>query len=96
MTKLTTDDIFKLAKLSNILVTELEAKELVGEIEVVLNYVGQLQKLDLANTEPTYQVTGLSNVMRPDEEVDYKISTEDLLKNVPETENNYIKVRRVL
>jgi aspartyl-tRNA(Asn)/glutamyl-tRNA(Gln) amidotransferase subunit C len=96
MTKLTTDDIFKLAKLSNILVTEPEARELVGEIEVILNYVSQLQGLDLMNTEPTYQVTGLSNVMRPDEEIDYKVSPEDLLKNVPETENNYIKVKRVL
>ncbi len=96
MTKLTKDDIFKLAKLSNILVTESDVKSLVGEIEVILNYVSQLQALNLANTEPTYQVTGLSNVMRPDEEIDYRISTEDLMKNVPDVENNYIKVKRVL
>ena len=96
MAKLTTDDIFKLAKLSNILVSKSEAEELVGEIKVILDYVSQLQNLNLVDTKPTYQVTGLSNVMRPDDEFDYKVSTEDLLRNVPETENNYIKVKRVL
>jgi aspartyl-tRNA(Asn)/glutamyl-tRNA(Gln) amidotransferase subunit C len=96
MTQLTTNDIFKLAKLSNISISKSEAEELVTEIKVILDYVGQLQKLDLSRTEPTYQVTGLSNVMRADKEIDYKISTEDLLKNVPEIENNYIKVKRVL
>ena len=96
MTQLTTNDIFKLAKLSNISISKLEAEELVNEIKVILDYIGQLQKLDLSRAEPTYQVTGLSNVMRTDKEINYKISTEDLLKNVPEVENNYIKVKRVL
>jgi aspartyl-tRNA(Asn)/glutamyl-tRNA(Gln) amidotransferase subunit C len=96
MVEFTIDDVFKLAKLSNISVSELEAKSLVKEIKVILEYVSQLQKLDLAKTTPTYQVTGLSDVMRTDEEFDYKISATDLFKNVPETENNYIKVKRVL
>jgi len=96
MTVFTIDDVFKLAKLSNISVSEAEARSLAEEMKVILNYVSQLQDLDLSGTEPTYQVTGLSNVMRADEEVDYKISAEELLKNVPETEGNYIKVKRVL
>ena len=93
MVEFTIDDVFKLAKLSNISVSEMEAKSLVNEI---LEYVSQLQKLDLAKTAPTYQVTGLFDVMRTDEEFDYKISAADLFKNVPETQDNYIKVRRVL
>jgi aspartyl-tRNA(Asn)/glutamyl-tRNA(Gln) amidotransferase subunit C len=96
MTAFTTDDVFKLAKLSNISVSKSEAADLVTEIKVILDYVGQLQELDLSNTEPTYQVSGLSDVMRSDEEVDYGVSPKELLKNVPATENNYIKVKRVL
>jgi len=96
MVEFTIDDVFKLAKLSNISVSEMEAKSLVNEIKVILEYVSQLQKLDLAKTAPTYQVTGLFDVMRTDEEFDYKISAADLFKNVPETQDNYIKVRRVL
>jgi aspartyl-tRNA(Asn)/glutamyl-tRNA(Gln) amidotransferase subunit C len=96
MAKLTLDDVFKLARLANISLTEDEAKELLKDLDVILNYFNQLKELDLSDTEPTYQVTGLSNVERGDSEFDYNISTKELLKNVAETENNYIKVKRVL
>jgi aspartyl-tRNA(Asn)/glutamyl-tRNA(Gln) amidotransferase subunit C len=96
MTQFSIDDVFKLAKLSNISISKSEAEELLKDMQVILNYVGQLQKLDLKNTKPSYQVTGLSDVMRTDEAIDYKISTDELLKNVPDTQDNYIKVRRVL
>jgi len=96
MTQFTIEDVFKLAKLSNISVSKTEAELLLNEIKVVLEYVGQLQELDLSDTLPTYQVTGLSDIMRTDEAIDYKVSARDLLKNVPDTEDNFIKVRRVL
>lgn len=96
MTAFTIDDVFKLAKLSNISVSKTDAQSLVTDIKVILDYVGQLQELDLSSTDPTYQVSGLSDVMRPDKEVSYGISSTELLKNVPATENNYIKVKRVL
>jgi len=96
MTKFGIDDVFKLAKLSNISVSKKEAEELLKDMQVILDYVGKLQNLDLKNTKPSYQVTGLSDVMRTDEAIDYKISSEDLLKNVPSTQDSYIKVRRVL
>ena len=96
MTQFSIDDVFKLAKLSNISISEKEAKELLKDMQVILDYVGQLQKIDLKNTKPSYQVTGLSDVMRTDEAIDYKMSTDELLKNVPATQDNYIKVRRVL
>ncbi|HUC78700.1 MAG TPA: Asp-tRNA(Asn)/Glu-tRNA(Gln) amidotransferase subunit GatC [Candidatus Saccharimonadales bacterium] len=96
MTQFSIDDVFKLAKLSNISISKTESEELLKDMKVILDYVGQLQKLDLKNTKPTYQVTGLSNVMRPDEAFDYKITSEDLLKNVPDTQDHYIKVKRVI
>jgi aspartyl-tRNA(Asn)/glutamyl-tRNA(Gln) amidotransferase subunit C len=96
MTKFNIDDVLKLANLANIYVSRDEAEQFVGELGNILDYVDQLKDLDLSNTEPTYQVTGLSNVERPDEMVDYGITTKELLKNAPVTENNYIKVKRVL
>jgi aspartyl/glutamyl-tRNA(Asn/Gln) amidotransferase C subunit len=96
MTKFGIDDVFKLAKLSNISVSKKEAEELLKDMQVILDYVGKLQNLDLKSTKPSYQVTGLSDVMRTDKAIDYKISTDELLKNVPKTQDNYIKVRRVL
>jgi aspartyl/glutamyl-tRNA(Asn/Gln) amidotransferase C subunit len=96
MTKFGIDDVFKLAKLSNISVSKKDAEELLSDMQVILDYVGKLQNLNLKDTKPSYQVTGLSDVMRTDVAIDYKISTDELLKNVPATQDNYIKVRRVL
>ena len=68
----------------------------IADISAILGYVEQLQKVDLKGVEPTYQVTGLKNVMRPDVIKDYGVSPEALLKNAPATEKGHIKVKRML
>lgn len=96
MTKLSREDILKLAKLARLKLTDEEVEKFSNEISAILGYVEQLQNVDVTGLEPTTQVTGLKNVMRPDEIKDYGTTTEDLLKNVPNREGNYIKVKRVL
>lgn len=96
MAKITEEDVLILAKLSRLHFVDDELKAIAKDIESILGYVEQLQALDLSKYKPTYQVTGLKNVMRPDEEFSYGISPEELLKNAPSKENGYIKVRRVI
>jgi aspartyl-tRNA(Asn)/glutamyl-tRNA(Gln) amidotransferase subunit C len=96
MAKLTREDILKLARLSRLRLTEEEIEQFQSEISAILGYVEQLGEVDTNDLEPTSQVTGLTNVMREDEEIDYGISQEELLKNAPAVEKNQIKVRRVL
>ncbi len=96
MTKLTRDEVLKLARLSKLELTETELDEFATELSSILDYVQQLQAVDVESLKPTSQVTGLTNVTRKDEVIDYGISQEDLLKNVPERKENYIKVKRVL
>lgn len=96
MVQLSREDVLKLARLARLRLSDEEIKKYQKEIAAILGYVEQLQQLDLENVKPTNQVTGLSNVMRPDKVKDYKISQQELLKNAPATENNLIKVRRVL
>lgn len=96
MAKLSTEDILKLAKLARLHLEEDEIETFRNEITAILGYVEQLQEMDLSSLESTYQVTGLTNVMRPDEVYDYGASAEDLLGNAPATENSHIKVRRML
>ena len=96
MAKITEEDVLNLAKLSRLHFSDDEVSEVAKEIEAILGYVEQLQNVDLADYKPTYQVTGLKNVMRPDKPFDYGVSSEELLKNAPATEKGYIKVRRVL
>jgi len=96
MNQFSIDDVFKLAKLSNISITKNEAQELLEDMKVILTYVGKLKNLNLKNVKPTFQVTELANVVRPDQEIDYKVSPDDLLKNVPQTQDHYIRVKRVI
>lgn len=96
MAKLSRDDVLKLARLSRLELTEAEIEQFRGELSDILEYVEQLQKVDTKGLKPTYQVTGLSSVMRKDEVVNYGASPKELLKNVPSTIGGQIKVKRVL
>ena len=82
--------------LSKITIAEDEIAQMQKDLDSVLAYVEKLQDVDTANLEPTNQVTGLKNIMRNDEVIDYGMSQEALLVNVPEVEKNYIKTKRVL
>lgn len=96
MTKLTRNDVLKLAQLARLQLTEDEVEEFTSEFSDILAYVEQLQSVDTDGLEPTNQVSGNVNVMREDEEIDYGYAPKDLLKNVPEVENDHIKVKRMV
>ncbi len=96
MAKLTRDDVLKLAQLSRLQLTDDELDQFATEITEILAYVEQLQSVDLDAYEPTSQVTGLTNVTRPDQVKDYGASPKQLLENAPATENGHIKVKRVI
>lgn len=96
MATLSRDDILKLAKLSRLTLTDDEINHYQQELKAVLSYVEKLQEANLENVEPTNQVTGLVNVLRQDKVVSYGATPEELLLNVPQREDKYIKVRRVL
>lgn len=96
MSKLSRDDVLKLAALSKLRLNNEEIEKLRQELSEILNYVEVLDKVDVAGLEPTYQVTGLKNVTRPDEVKDYGYKTSDLLKNAPAVLDGQFKVKRVL
>ncbi len=96
MSKLTRDAVIKLAQLSRLKLTDEEIERFREELSEVLDYVQMLDKVDVKGLEPTYQVTGLKNVMRSDETLDYQAKPADLLKDAPALEKNQFKVRRVL
>jgi len=96
MTQITREDVLHLAQLSSLELSDSEVDGLQTDIGNILGYVEQLNKLDTAGVEPTYQVTGLENVWRDDKIIDYGISREDLLKLAPESIENCVKVPKVL
>lgn len=96
MAQLSREDVLKLARLARISLTEDEVDEYAGELSTILQYVEQLAGVDVAGLEPTNQVTGLTNVMRADVVKDYGYAPQDLLKNVPHTQDNMLKVKRMI
>lgn len=96
MSAITVDDVKYVASLAKIAITEPEAEQLTRELDAILGYVRQLDAVDTAGLEPTYQVTGLKNVTRPDELIDYGTTRDDLLKNAPRQKDGYIEVPKVL
>lgn len=96
MSKITNDDVLRLAKLANIYIAPDKVAHLAKDLEEIITYVEMLKDVDVEGLEPTEQVTGLKNVMRSDKVVNYGASTEELLKNAPGRQGSHIKVKRVL
>jgi aspartyl-tRNA(Asn)/glutamyl-tRNA(Gln) amidotransferase subunit C len=96
MSKLTRDDVLKLAALARLKLTDDEVEEFTREFGDILTYVEQLQSVDTEGLQPTNQVSGNVNVMREDVVKDYGYDAKDLLKNVPEVEDDQIKVKRMV
>lgn len=97
--KLSRDDILKLAKLSRLKLSDTEIEKFQKELSSILEYVKQLDSVDVSGIMPTYQVTGLtsqhSNATREDK-VTEQVSQEELFKNLPATEKGHIKVKRMI
>ncbi len=96
MADLTRDDILKLARLSRIDLEDSEVASYLSEMAEIIKYVELLQSVDTTGLAPTAQVTGLTNVMREDETWDYGYPAHDLMKNVPATEKDQIRVKRMI
>ena len=96
MAQLTREDVLKLARLARIDLAEDEIEEFAGEFSAILEYVEKLQAVDIEGLEPTTQVTGLTNVTRPDVVQDYGYAPEDLRGNVPAMQDGQVKVKRMI
>lgn len=96
MATLTREQVLKLAKLSQLRLTEQEIEQYQKELSSILEYFERLSEVDVSGLEPTYQVSGLKNVMRPDVVVLQQATPDELLKRVPKTDGRYIKVGRMI
>lgn len=96
MTSISTSDIGHLATLSGISLAADELESLGGDIEKIIDYIKMLDELDVEGVEPTYQVTGLSNINRPDEVELGGVEPKQLLELAPDVQDDQVKVPQVL
>jgi len=89
------EEIKKLADLSRITLSLEEIESLQGEIDVILEYVSEVNNVPVDNSEKL--VGDVFNVTRKDENPhDGGVFTDDLLREVPELEGSLVKVKRIL
>lgn len=93
--KITQSTAKHLAELSSLSLSDQELETLTVDLDNIVNYIGELSDLDTAGVEPTYQVTGLSNVWREDE-IGNHLSREKLLDLAPASRDNQVEVPQVL
>ena len=92
----TADDVKKLAALARITIADDELAAFTSEFDAILNYVGQLESLDLPETA-TKKVPPLHNIFREDGEPTVPgTHTEKLTAQFPEREDDYLVVKQII
>jgi aspartyl-tRNA(Asn)/glutamyl-tRNA(Gln) amidotransferase subunit C len=95
--KITKKDVEHVARLARLSLTEDEKERYTAQLESILKYIDTLSKLDTAHVEPTSHVLPLSNVWRQDAAEPHRLgSAEDILKNAPDAEGPFFKVKKVI
>ena len=93
--KLSQEEVKHIALLARLGLAEDEVERLGEQLSNILENFEILQQVDTENVAPTAQSIALQNVLREDE-VAPSLSTDDVLANAPEREENSFRVRAVL
>jgi len=85
------EQIKHLAHLSRLEFSEEELKEMQGDMGKILDFVAQIDALDLSGIEPLTQMSDSVNVMREDQ-TKGMIKKAEALKNAPDANSDYFRV----
>ena len=88
---ITLEQIKHLAHLSRLEFSEEELKEMQGDMGKILDFVAQIDALDLSGIEPLTQMSDSVNVMREDQ-TKGMIQKEEALRNAPDANSDYFRV----
>lgn len=89
--KRTKIDVDKVAKLANLSLSQKEKQAFQEQLEEILSYFSQLDKLNTQNIQPIDHITGLENIEREDVTAP-SLSQEDAIQNAPKTHNGFFVV----
>jgi aspartyl-tRNA(Asn)/glutamyl-tRNA(Gln) amidotransferase subunit C len=85
------DEVLHVARLAQLALTEEERERLIVELGKILDAVGVVAELDLADVPPTSHPLDLVNVWDEDVPRD-SLPLEDVLANAPDAENGQFRV----
>ena len=88
-------DIEKVAKLARLELSEDEKKTFGSQMEQILTYMEQLNRIDTTGVEPMSHAIPIHNVFREDE-VKPSVPQEEVLAIAPDQEDGHFKVPRII
>ncbi|MCR8539537.1 MAG: Asp-tRNA(Asn)/Glu-tRNA(Gln) amidotransferase subunit GatC [Prochlorococcus marinus CUG1439] len=95
MKKITKEEVKKVAHLARLELNEHEINNHAEQLEKILEYIKQLEKIDTDNVPCTTRAIEVTNVFRKDENKNSNC-IEELLELGPSREDKYYKVPKII
>ena len=95
MTKISKEEVKKVANLARLELNENEINNHAEQLEKILDYIVQLEKIDTDDVPCTTRAIEVINVFRKDENINSDLN-EELLELGPSREDQYFKVPRII
>ena len=95
MNKITKEEVKKVANLARLELDENEISNHAKQLEKILDYIRQLEKIDTYDVPCTTRAIEVVNVFRKDEKKNSDC-TEELLELGPSKEDKYFKVPKII
>ena len=87
------EDIEKLAELAKIELTDVEKQGLLKDLDGILGYVKQIESVNVPDTDLEYKNR---NVWREDEINNREFSCEEIIRQFPDAQDGFVKVKKIL
>jgi aspartyl-tRNA(Asn)/glutamyl-tRNA(Gln) amidotransferase subunit C len=95
--KISQKDVEYVARLARLALTPEEKERYTAQLESILVYIDTLNKLDTTHVVPTTHVLPLANIWREDGAEPNRLGSQaDILKNAPEAEGPFFKVKKII
>ena len=95
MKRISSDEVKKVAQLSRLELNENEIHQHAEQLEKILTYIKQLEKIDTENVPCTTRAIEVVNVLRKEDNKNYE-NSEEILDLAPSRENNFFKVPKII
>ena len=95
MSRISADDVRKVAKLARLNLPDDKIATYTGQLESILGYVSQLEQVDTTGVPETTRAVEVTNVTRQDG-VDPTPVREEILNQAPQREGEFFRVPKIL
>ena len=93
--RITEDEVRHVARLARLELSDDDVHRFTRQLAEVLDYVGQIESLDVEGVEPMAHPLDMPNVLREDEPAD-PMPRGDAMRNAPASDGTFFEVPKVL